>query len=386
MKVLIAGLAKTGTTGLLYLIANSIGNKPRLLFEPQFCPSNLSLDSGDVIAKVLIGADLDAASFTHFDKKITIIRDPRDRMISLLLFKQFHANYLTDTVKISIVRELLERKESAPAKISIRKILEDIGRISGEEDAAVRFKENNVSKPLARFDKFASIISDSLLFKYEDFVVGKFSPLEKYLCLTISSGVVDLPDNFKRVKRTLSYDNWRNWFTAEDVEEYKPLLSPWLENYGYDPDDWTLNEVPNIEREHCSGYFMRLVEEARNTQAGETKAPVVINISAGFDTKQLIGRVGRAEPELVAGWVIGPMPSQPVRVALIVNGNEVAQTVADNPRPKLKERGMHPTGLCGFAFRFEPGKALLVGDEVVVSPVGDDFELENSPCIVAKHL
>ena len=41
MKILIAGLAKTGTTGLLYLIANSFDKKPRLLFEPKKCPADL---------------------------------------------------------------------------------------------------------------------------------------------------------------------------------------------------------------------------------------------------------------------------------------------------------------------------------------------------------
>src|SRR5687767_12482448 len=96
MKILIAGLGKSGTTALFYLIASSLGKgpKPKLLFEPKECPADLRSARGDVVAKVLIDPQLNAASFSHFDRKITLIRDPRDRIISALLYSQFHADYL----------------------------------------------------------------------------------------------------------------------------------------------------------------------------------------------------------------------------------------------------------------------------------------------------
>jgi hypothetical protein len=138
MKILIAGLAKTGTTGLLYLIANSLGRSRKLLFEPKVCPPEAKADGGDIVAKVLLGRQLDAGSFAHFDKKITIFRDPRDRMVSSILYSQYHANYLADEKSVSLVRECLERKEADPASVSIREILELIGTVEGSGDHRVR--------------------------------------------------------------------------------------------------------------------------------------------------------------------------------------------------------------------------------------------------------
>lgn len=50
----------------------------------------------------------------------------------------------------------------------------------------------------------------------------------------------------------------------------------------------------------------------------------------------MTGRLLRAEP--VVGWAIGADPGQPILVTLLINGNEVAQAMADKPRPALKER------------------------------------------------
>ena len=372
MKIIIAGLAKTGTTGLLYLIANSIGNKPKLLFEPKQCPSDLEFKAGDVVAKVLIGSDLNAASFSHFDKKVTIIRDPRDRMVSDLLYSQFHQDYLIDEVRVGAVRELLEMKELNPGSISFKEIIETIGHISRNVNAVARFKQSRVRKAFAEFDKYVSVISDSLIYRYEDFVSGKYLPLEKHLGLPIS-GAAEVPDSYKRVKRTQSYGDWRNWFTEEDVQEYRPMLMPGIEKYGYDPDDWALNVAPSIEREHCSGYFMRLVEEQRRKKPNTAKITVPAKTMSASGTKMPNGKVVRVEPEVVAGWAIGADPEQPIRVALLVNGVEVAQIVADKPRPELKERGLHPTGRCGFAFRFGSARRLQIGDQVRVKPVSGDW-------------
>jgi len=90
-------------------------------------------------------------------------------------------------------------------------------------------------------------------------------------------------------------------------------------------------------------------------------------------TKMPNGKVVRVEPEVVTGWAIGADPEQPIRVALLVNGVEVAQIVADKPRPELKERGLHPTGRCGFVFRFGSARRLQIGDQVMVKPVSGDW-------------
>lgn len=365
MKILIAGLAKTGTTGLLYLIANSFGKKPKLLFEPKECPANLNAGSNDVIAKVLIASNLNATSFAHFDKKITIVRDPRDRIVSLLLYNQFSETYLTDAERVRAVFECLVRKESDPSRMSIREVLEFIADVSGRKVNIFAKHLESIRQQYSWLGEYVATTPDTLLYKYEDFVSGVYVPLEKHLGMQIT-GAAEVPEKLNRVTRTKGFGDWRNWFTVDDVQKYRPSLTPWLEKYGYDADDWTLNAEPSITPEHCSKYFMRLVEERRWVQS-----------------RSLKGIILRADQKVVSGWVIGADPNHPIRVALLINGNEVAQAVADKSRPGIKEKGIHPSGMCGFDFRFEPGKALKIGDQVTVKPIGFDFIIKNSPCLVS---
>jgi len=376
MKILIAGLAKTGTTGLHYLIANSIGKGPKLLFEPTECPEEYRTGSRDVIAKVLIGSNLKVASFAHFDKKITIVRDPRDRIISSLLYSQFHAEYLKDDASVKIVRDYLERKEADPSGVSIKEFFAVVASVSKNPRIEKTYL-NWSTQPLSWFDEYASAMPGTFFYKYEDFVSGNYAPLEAYLEMPLS-GEAEVPEQLSRVERTKGYGDWRNWFTEKDVALYRPLIDPWLAKYDYDPEDWALNADPVIKKEHCSEYFMRLVGEARK-HAAKSGGAAPAEVNRQSPKKLMTGTILRAEPRMVAGWAIGNDPAQPVQVALSVNGAEIAQTLADKPRNGLKEKGVHPTGICGFVFRFPPGKALQVGDKVAVYPVDKNFDLQNSP-------
>ena len=376
MKILIAGLAKTGTTGLLYLIANSLQPpRPRLLFEPKKCPPGLDRSPGHVVGKVLISPRLDAASFLHFDRKIILVRDPRDRLVSALLYSQYHARYLADDAKVAIVRQCLERKEAAPGQVSLREIFRAMEQASGREGVGQRFR-NSAAAGLAWLDKYAATMPHALLYHYEHFVAGDYTALETYLDMRLA-GAAKVPARISRVERTKGYGDWRHWFTEEDIRDFRPIFTPWLAKHGYDADDWTLDPHPVIAAEHCSGYYMRLVAEYRAKQAARR------HTGDGGLSRLLTGRLLKAQPRIVAGWAIGPDPAKPVRVALRVNGREVAQTVADNLRPPLKQRGIHPTGNCGFAFQMTADAPLRAGDEVMVVPVDGSFALEDSPKVVS---
>lgn len=370
MKILIAGLAKTGTTGLLYLIANSMGPERKLLFEPEVCPPGITSETGNVIAKILIGKKLNAASFAHFDKKITIVRDPRDRIISALLYSQFHAKYLNDDVSVQKVHDVLKLKESNPSSVSVGEILELMDQISGNKRSK-KLHMRKVRNALNWFDEYVIAMPDGLLYKYEDFVSGDYAPLVKHLDIPIS-GAAEVPERLSRVIRTKGYGDWRNWFTPADIQELRPELDPWLAKHGYDEADWTLNSEPVISPDHCSGYFLKLVVQAR------------VKVPQGHQSGARKCKIIRAEPSIVSGWAIGANPVRPIEVALIVNDKEVSQALADKPRPGLKERGVHPTGLCGFVFRFKAGKSLKVGDRVHIKVVGADVGFDNPESIVKE--
>jgi hypothetical protein len=82
------------------------------------------------------------------------------------------------------------------------------------------------------------------------------------------------------------------------------------------------------------------------------------------------GTLDKATPEAVAGWACLLHRPRPVTLVVSINGGRVGTVVADRPRPALKKRGLHPTGNCGFVFRFPAGTAPQTGDRV-----GVQFEL-----------
>ncbi len=87
MKLVIAGLGKSSTTALFYKLLEIFENPPLTLFEP----GEYLAEPGNrhVLAKVLIDppGKVNFTSFAGFDRKIHIVRDPRDNLISRLLYR-----------------------------------------------------------------------------------------------------------------------------------------------------------------------------------------------------------------------------------------------------------------------------------------------------------
>lgn len=374
MQILIAGLAKTGTTGLLYLLNNSLSRTPKLLFEPKTLPPELFAQHPDLLAKVIIGDHLDVQSLLPFKHKITLVRDPRDRLVSALLYSQYHAGYLADDAKVGRVRELLERKERTPRAVSIGSILETLGEVSGKPARAAS-QVRHLNRQMETFARYCEATPDALLYKYEDFVGAHYAALENYLGMPIQGQAI-VPETLKRVERTKDSGGWRHWFTDEDVAAFRPILEPVLARYHYDAQDWSLAAEPVIEPQHASQYYIRLVEESR-AKACQVGAASARAVATG--PQRNMGIIQRTDTDAVVGWAIGLDASEPVHLVLKINGREVARALANEPRPALAERGVHPTGRCGFAFRFSAGQHPRVGDEVIVEPVGAAFALRNSP-------
>ncbi len=83
------------------------------------------------------------------------------------------------------------------------------------------------------------------------------------------------------------------------------------------------------------------------------------------------GRVQQLRAERVTGWAMElAEPGHPVIVELLVNGAVAKTAVADRMRKGVKERQVHPTGLCGFVFQLGEAQALKDGDEVAVRVKG----------------
>ena len=154
------------------------------------------------------------------------------------------------------------KKEKDPASISFAELC----RYSGHNDRP-RSIENVVAEEQVRYDRmhaFVKGLGDNwFLFKYEDMISGNFELLNEYLGFAVKAdGEVPVSTGKAKVVRKKASGDWRQWFTEQDVELFKPAYRAYMELIGYDPNDWALNENPVIEPEYSSVYIQNLTHKA----------------------------------------------------------------------------------------------------------------------------
>ncbi len=275
MNILIAGLPKTGTTGLVQYIFNSLEGKVDIQFEGHaFVPPKGNPDH--VLAKILINETaytVDLDSYREFEKRIFIIRDPRDALISGHLYRFFDPVLSDHPDKVSRYLAALEAKEQEPLAHSFLSL--DILVMSllhnqnyAYEDQSIRehLKEVHTRALVEDAARFAGQHPDFFIFRYEDMVSGQFSALESYLGVSIQteekfSRKVTLSK--QRVRRTGSSGDWKNWFTQDDVDFFQPAFGPPMEDLGYEPD-WSLPDSPTLAPATGSDYIRKLIHERHN--------------------------------------------------------------------------------------------------------------------------
>ncbi len=97
-----------------------------------------------------------------------------------------------------------------------------------------------------------------MIIKYEDFIDNKVTNLNSYLGFPVRIEA-SVPDKFERVTRSKSYDNWRRWFTTNDVTCFKPEMEESLQQLGYDADDWRLNGLDSLPAIEGSEYMKKYI-------------------------------------------------------------------------------------------------------------------------------
>ncbi|MBT3368206.1 MAG: hypothetical protein HN416_13720 [Nitrospina sp.] len=268
--IVIFGPYKSGTTGLFYKIRNSLSGTVRTLFEPkQYVPETGDEDRW-ILAKTILGAGdgpetVHYSDFLGFEKKIYLCRDPRDLMVSGVLFmvQQEPSIYKNDE-RLARVLTLLRQKEADPESISLCRLFE---RIVDESD---HHSFGQVTEWLG-FQyrwllQFEDDLGDYCRVKYEDFVDGKLESLEAYLGFPLT-GEPRVDPIHDHVPRTLAYDNWKNWFVEEDIAFFKPFFDAYIERYKYS-ENWRPSHKQSISPDHCSRYVMRTVNKRATQFAG----------------------------------------------------------------------------------------------------------------------
>lgn len=260
---LVAGAGKSGTTGLFYSICEAVPDAARS-FERKGVPHILAQheNAGKLVAKVLISPDKfyhpsRRAGLERFGRRVAIIRDPRDVVVSRCMWRVQDMKFMLDERKFAEYRRLLRRKEENPRSVSIRSIAAFQNDLEGEDIAADK-RDGIVTK-------FADCVMEVLdqekdkffLHRYEDYVTGNNASLIDYLGVSISNAAKIDNSRHARVARSKGRDQWRSWFTEEDVDWCRPIFSVFISRFGY-ADDWALAEEPAISPPDCSEYAERL--------------------------------------------------------------------------------------------------------------------------------
>ena len=119
MRVLILGEGKSGTTALLRSVATAIGN-PSELFELELLkPADLGPDPLVVKKLLLSWRNKEAQLAERFDKRLFISRDPRDRLISHLLYDAYNAAPSLDSSQRSQWIDALAAKSTDPDNVGL---------------------------------------------------------------------------------------------------------------------------------------------------------------------------------------------------------------------------------------------------------------------------
>lgn len=259
-RILIVGNGKSGTTALYFRIKKSLPGDVSGLFEPasfEVIEKN-TIPDRHIVAKILLSSE---AGFIDrldpfFDKKILIIRDPRDIIISTLLYTgAYEIVWKRTPAQISECLNVLRMKEADPSSVPVIDLMKHL-----RDD----YDPIGIAALIAYHASSTDRLADDpsfFVFKYEDLISGKLGPLESYLGFPLTSDT-SIDGEYSRVVRTKTSGSWKDWFLEEDVSFFRPLFAESIRKFGYD-QEWTLNANRRILPSHSSEYFKRLVNERR---------------------------------------------------------------------------------------------------------------------------
>lgn len=257
--IAILGMPKTGTSALYsavkkqgqWLSIFEIGNVRQLDFLMSHeAPRKLA----KILLPVMAERDLDLGCF---DKRVMIVRDPRDVVISWLLYRPFlHGNYLNQAFMDDFLK-LLSHKEKDPQSVSIRQLHQ-----------VYEHHQIGYTRP-AQFRELFNIEQRELggpapvfLMRYEDFVDGQVGALSRHLGLALTAKT-ELGAHVTFNQRSKSYGAWRHWFTPEDVEDYREVFTPYLRRHGYS-SNWVLAKDPVVPSATSSEHVLKHATKLRD--------------------------------------------------------------------------------------------------------------------------
>ncbi|MCH7789193.1 MAG: hypothetical protein IH940_07085 [Acidobacteria bacterium] len=269
MRVLIVGQPKSGTTALMTAVVKgleSTGVEVATLFEP----GNLlvqDLDVAPLVAKkLLVGlGPNEHAAFYAFDKRVLLMRDPRDRLISVMLYDIYgRPEALSDGVQRWL--DALRRKEADPGSVGVLDLLYTYWELT-DVNLLQWFANTLVSEQRffnTRADRFHVV-------RYEDLVTGNIAALCEYLGFAIeASPEISGPE--ARVTRSRAAGEWRQWVLPSDLLVLRPLMQQTMKRLGFTDMSWAVDSQPALDPALGSEYVAGLLQRRKEAEPIEQPA------------------------------------------------------------------------------------------------------------------
>jgi hypothetical protein len=264
--ILIIGPGKTGTTGLYASVKAGLvqaGRPVQAIFEP---PNALALDSLFAHAPqsgVLVKTTIDSAESTVpdpfvFDHRVMTSRDPRDMLISSLLFRPLTVASLrrTDDAAIGEFVNALRGKEADPSSVSVRELFDLAERVGiGAPPYEAMLAD------LARQRDFLERYPCHLM-QYERFVNNDLDDLSNYLGFAVANVSARDSSMFGHIARSQGSGEFVQWFLADDLSFFNEQFGEFLDTFGYSREI-ELPAQPAIDPATASDYVSSRTHERR---------------------------------------------------------------------------------------------------------------------------
>lgn len=195
-------------------------------------------------------------NFNIFDRKIHIVRDPRDILVSYVLYWPLLKERYRNKKYIDVLHDAFLKKEGDPESVSLL----DIIRIHNNFGYSF-ISSRNLQSGLAASKNIDERLSDVFVLKYDDLVDKNTQNLNQYLGFEIDINV-KVGEHISFNHREGGNGGWRHWFTDEDVYHFNNILIPYIVRYDFSLD-WTVirGRGKYINPNSASGYLQRSVDK-----------------------------------------------------------------------------------------------------------------------------
>jgi len=266
---LVIGLAKTGTTAVAMTLRNTLRIEDCCM-EPSDFPEIEAKAKNRLVIKILFDhwqgrshqlsahfRDLKGYDLTT----IAIVRDPRDEAISRLHYVayDYFSKRPTTLCDRTAWLDIFYRKEDAPKSLG----LIDMQRYLQDRFGVGFLASKSLYESYSQFIE-ADQSGKRYVLHYEDFISNSVSDERLQHLL---SGSRHLPPSLRRVFRTGSNGQWRDFLTDDDLICINAMCSQYLRCFGYPltrdrkADGRDANDVASRTG---SEYVAKLIDEARH--------------------------------------------------------------------------------------------------------------------------